>query len=136
MVSLSPIFVADTKVIIGYNFVAPLINIPILVLLFNLHTESKVLTFVNTNRRPDQQKSIQWKFHIIKIYFTWMKKTYMIKIFLWNTNLFWLNENLFWCHKKRWYNENIFYWIQICFDSMKIYFDLIWIFIFSTFQQP
>ena len=59
LVSFSPIFVADTKVIIGYNFVAPLINIPILVLLFNLHTESKVLTFVNTNRRPDQQKSIQ-----------------------------------------------------------------------------
>ena len=108
MVTFSPIFVADTKVIIGYNFVAPSINIPIFVLLFNLHTESKILTFVNTNRRPDQQKSIQWKFHV-KIYFTWMKKTYMIKIFLWNTNLFWLNENLFSYHEKK-------------DDIMKIYF--------------
>ena len=30
-----------------------LINIHVLVLLFNLHTESKILTFVNTNGRPD-----------------------------------------------------------------------------------
>ena len=30
-----------------------LINIHILVMLFNLHTESKILTFVNTNGRPD-----------------------------------------------------------------------------------
>ena len=30
-----------------------LINIHILVLLFNLHTESKILIFVNTSERPD-----------------------------------------------------------------------------------
>ena len=30
-----------------------LINIHTLVLLFNLHTESKILIFVNTNGRPD-----------------------------------------------------------------------------------
>ena len=30
-----------------------LINIHILVLLFNLHTESKILTFVNANGRPN-----------------------------------------------------------------------------------
>ena len=30
-----------------------LINIHVLVLLFNLHTESKILTFVNTSGRPD-----------------------------------------------------------------------------------
>ena len=32
--------------------------------------------------RYAHQKSIQWKIHIIKIYFTWMKKINMIKIFL------------------------------------------------------
>ena len=30
-----------------------LFNIHILVLLFNLHTESKILTFINTNGKPD-----------------------------------------------------------------------------------
>ena len=32
--------------------------------------------------RYAQQKSIQWKINIIKICFTWMKKIYMIKMFI------------------------------------------------------
>ena len=28
--------------------------------------------------------------------------------------------------KKRIYNENLFYWIQICFDLVKICFDIIY----------
>ena len=50
-------------------------------------------------------------------------------------NIFYLNENIFIYHES-WYNENTFYWIQICFNIMKIYFHVIWIFIFATFQQP
>ena len=36
-------------------------------------------------------------------------------------NIFYLNENIFIYHES-WYNENTFYWIQICFNIMKIYF--------------
>ena len=35
-------------------------------------------------------------------------------------NIFYLNENIFIYHES-WYNENTFYWIQICFNIMKIY---------------
>ena len=75
--------------------------------------------------RYAHQKSIHWKIHIIKINFTWMKKIYMIKIFLTEYKLIlteWKYILISW--KKRWSNENIFYWIQICFDWMKIYFDI------------
>ena len=48
-----------------------------------------------------------------------------------NKSIFYLNEKnmtewkyilMLW--KKGWYNENIFYWIKICFDWIKIYFDI------------
>ena len=48
--------------------------------------ESKILTFVNTNEKPDmlirKSTSIEWKIHVIKIYLTWMAKRYVIKIYL------------------------------------------------------
>ena len=72
--------------------------------------------------RYAHQKSIQWKTHIINIYFTWMKKIYMIKIFLTEYKFIlteWKYILISW--KKRCYNENILYWIQICFDWMKTF---------------
>ena len=48
--------------------------------------KSKILTFVNTNEKPDmlirKSTSIEWKIHVIKIYLTWMAKRYVIKIYL------------------------------------------------------
>ena len=64
------------------------------------------------------------KYSVKNSYFTWMKKIWS-KYFLLNTNLFLLSENIhFDIMRKRWYNENIFYWIQICSDWMKIYLDI------------
>ena len=53
-----------------------LIDIHILVLLFNLHTESRVLKY-KWKTKYAHQKSIQWKIHIIKIYFILEWKKYV-----------------------------------------------------------
>ena len=53
-----------------------LIDIHILVLLFNLHTESRVLKY-KWKTEYAHQKSIQWKIHIIKIYFILEWKKYV-----------------------------------------------------------
>ena len=50
---------------------------------------------------PEKYSSIQWKIHIIKIYFTWYEKIYVIKISFTKHKFFWLNENLFWYHEKK-----------------------------------
>ena len=74
-----------------------LFNIHILVLLFNLHTESKILTFINTNGKPDMltEKYSMKNSYNKNILLERKIYIYMIKIFLLHTNLFWLNENIF-----------------------------------------
>ena len=70
-------------------------------LLFNLHNESKILTFLNTNGRHAMlpKERIEWKIHIIKKYCSWMKKIFK-KYSLLKTNLFWLNKIIFWYNVK------------------------------------
>ena len=99
-----------------------LIDIHILVLLFNLHTESRVLKY-KWKTEYAHQKSIQWNSYNKNIFYTWMKKICLIKMFL-TEYKFILTEWYFDIMKKRRYNENIFYWTQICFDWLKIYFDI------------
>ena len=75
-----------------------LINIHILELLFNLHTdESKILTLVITNGRRDMLT----------------RKVFSEKF------IFYLNE-------KNIYDKNISYWIQIYFYWAKIYILISW----------
>ena len=101
-----------------------LINIHILELLFNLHTdESKILTLVITNGRRDMltRKVFSEKF----IFYLNEKNIYDKNISYWiQIYFYWVKIYILVLWKKRWYNENIFYWIQICFDWMKIYFDI------------
>ena len=45
------------------------------------------------------KETIEWKIHIIKKYFSWMKKIFK-KYFLLKTNFLWLNKIIFWYHVK------------------------------------
>ena len=102
------------------------INIHILMLLFNLYAENKILTFVNTNE--DQICSPE-KYSLKNLYNK--NKFYLNEKNIYDQNIsYWIQTYFDWMKiyfdilEKRWYNENIFYWIQICFDWMKIYFDI------------
>ena len=83
------------------SIIKALINNRILVQLFSLHSESKILTFLNTNGRPDNM--------LTSIYNYSMKSS--------------CNKNIFYLKKK--YDKNISYWIEIYFDWMKICFDMV-----------
>ena len=82
------------------SIIKVLINNRILVQLFSLHSESKILTFLYTNVRPDNM--------LTSIYNYSMKNS--------------CNKNIFYLKKK--YDQNISYWIEIYFDWMKICFDI------------
>ena len=66
------------------------------------------MSFINTNWRPDM---LTWK--------------------ALNEKFIHLNEK-----EKKISGKNISYWIQIYIDWLKEYFDITWIFVFATFQQP
>ena len=101
-----------------------LINIHILVL-FDFHTESKILTFVNTSVRPDMlprkilnEKFIQQKYILLK----W-KKICLIKIFLTEYKFIlteWKYILISW-GKKGAIMKIYIYWIQISFGWMKTF---------------
>ena len=78
-------------------------------LLFNLDTESKILTFVNTNGRVCSVENYSMKTSYNKNIFYLNEKIYMIKMFFIEYKSFCLNENIIR------YHENIG-------DIRKIYF--------------
>ena len=64
------------------------------------------------------------KNHIRKTYFIWIKKKYDKNISYWIQIYFDSIKIYFDIMKKSWYHENIFYWIQIYFDIIKINFGI------------
>ena len=68
-------------------------------LLFNLDTESKILTFVNTNGRVCSVEKYSMKTSYNKNIFYLKEKIYMIKMFFIEYKSFCLNENIIRYHE-------------------------------------